>query len=230
MKLADLSPDMVVKIGTEKGTGYLYAGPLKDANFTQMNKAMKAKLETSYNNALTKLRMMPLEEIKPSTIKHLYTCSDSLAKFKPIEEREIAETFTSIIEPEVTAVIPKGADTGDIWTVNKKNRFDLTSMDGCLELVGAIYKTDAAELARLYRIIYEHPSDTIANASIQEIHACIRKNPYGALKDPDAVIRMTLSNMVKEICEDTDLDPDDVETKIRMLVGLPVREKEDGGL
>ena len=44
MKLADLSPDMVVKIGTEKGTGYLYAGPLKDANLAQINAAEKAKL------------------------------------------------------------------------------------------------------------------------------------------------------------------------------------------
>lgn len=227
MKLADLSPDMVVKIGTEKGTGYLYAGPLKDANLAQINAAEKAKLEKSYSNALHKLREMPIAEIKASNIKHLYRCSENLNNFIPIEQREIVETFTSIIEPEVTAVILKGAGTGDIWTLKKKSNFEVNSMEGCLDLVGAILKTDVAELSRLYRIIYEKPSDTIAKASIQDIHAVIRSNPYGQLKDPDAVIRMTLSNTVKDICEDTDLDPDEVETKIRLLVGLPAREKED---
>lgn len=113
MKIRDINPDQVVKIGTEKGSGYFYVGRLGDADLDALNEQLLSDFQKSLDNAL---------EREQKAINDYKTNTDALngARKKYDEARKLVDMFVSMAGPDAEGTMKARSEAFKISEEIKK--------------------------------------------------------------------------------------------------------------
>lgn len=216
MKIGDIDPDRIVKIGSIHGQGFFYVGRLLEMNNLQIDRELKEESRRDFENAFRLLKSKEADNVDQKLITKFTKAWEGYSKFKPIMEREIYDTWESIAEPGVLTIIVEGGGKGSHWMVDESRPIELRSDKGALDLLGAVYKSLCDDLEGHYKDIYKY-----RNSEMQTRAA--KMALYLESQCTPGVSRMTRVNAVKAICYDTKgkqiHDPKEVEEIILTALG-----------
>lgn len=150
-KLKDLKDNETIKLGTQYGAGFIYAGKVKDMDEQDLRVILKAQERKFLFNLI--LQLFPPDGTKGKKAEHTLQTIMSFITFVPPLEREIVEMYPSVLEKGVKIVIIRGAANGRIAMLDdspKPIKKEDLHYDECLALLAAIWRSDVEELVRCY--------------------------------------------------------------------------------
>lgn len=139
--LKDYPDDYDLKVGAKNGAGYFYCGTVGDfkANIDKISDVIRNHLEQKYKNHSRTVeydinnfistaqaydyvdisdRISAFEPMILQIAKHINTkrnANERLRKFVPIKERDVADSFISMLEDNCLAVTIDGTESGKFW-------------------------------------------------------------------------------------------------------------------
>ena len=115
------STDRDLKVGCVEGSNFIYVGNAKDLDGKSVDKANIKNLRVRLSGAKAKRKKGYYVKLRGIT----YKADDLIAKaekeletYKPVESREVLETFESQIEDAVIVMID-GSDAGSYWLLSE---------------------------------------------------------------------------------------------------------------
>ena len=113
MKIKDISPEQLVKIGTDKGSGYFYVGRLGDADLDALDAQLKLDFQKSLDNALERER-------KATNDQKMYSKSLESAQKRHNDARQTVEDLVSMVGPDAAETMQARPEAFDIAEEIKK--------------------------------------------------------------------------------------------------------------
>ena len=196
MKVKELPFGRIVKIGTEKGSNFVYAGPVNEIP-DKLNKELEETVEEAFEKAKNRIRVT--KNPTKAALNDLHDKLDAVVGFLPLQEREIVEMEQSVAEPGAWRVIVKGTEDGKIWLVDNTEK-PIGDIDnaGAEALVGAIYRGIVTDLVDSYVRAFQ--DDYQAKAHAVSLERYIMLSPYNAFRDPSCVISKAREMALDKLC------------------------------
>ena len=184
-----------VRIGTVRGTGWIFVGEPTEDNIRAINRKVKHDLRMSV--VTTEEHIKALEDLiknfrmKPKghytrgiaaykndldgARKRLEKKRDALNNYGDIRKREVKSFYVSDINANTLCLIVEGIESG-----NEETEWDLgkeLNMSGCYNILETIYKDAAAEYEEAYMRTLKRPRDKKAKEKLEEAERFFKKSP-----------------------------------------------------
>lgn len=204
MKLRELPPDQLIKLGFDGGSGWVYGGLAGDIDWVALNHKTYDDEWDAFIVALKCYQRTPMNKLTRKILMSLIKKADAVQNYIPLADREIKEQFESITEPGVINVLVKGVTSGRIWMLDETPKpVKVEDTNGAFTLVGAIYKDMMSDLESAYYHILadkeKFQKDT-AKVTAKHIEHMINENPYGGMDDPSHLVTKTRAKVIREFC------------------------------
>ena len=196
-KLKDIDKDMIVKIGTDLGCGYLYGGRMGDMPVEEIGEQVYKQEQQMLNNVVSNMYCESKKwgERTERTMRQIW----SFLEYIPLMEREVVETFQSQVEPEVTAVLIRGFANGRVAMVDESPRpinLDAISDESAISVLAAIWREEVDVLIKAYEMMmskkHKRQAEGVAIAYTQE----------KVLEDAPGIIRKARQIAANNLCFD----------------------------
>lgn len=193
MKLAELisrlPPQKKIRIGTTRGSKFIYIGPVEDLCMEDIDRTTREKLAAKMNSCLigmsSKGKSGHWEKLRTQAKK----ARQEFEKWTPVSERKVTEKIRGIIEPESLVIMIEGAESGDDYSPS------LEAMGSCdpdagRKAVEQLYKNACSDLVRAYKNLKKNgDADEEAKRTAHECEIMIRSDRYGLLDNPEDIIQ-----------------------------------------
>ena len=151
MKLKDLKPNTVIKLGTHYGAGFIYAGKVRDMDEYDLGVMLKKYERKLLVNTVGQMYTLDPKAVN-KTAKTIETMF-SFISFIPPFEREVVEMYPSELEKGVKIVIIEGFANGNITAVDETPKpitADMLGYEECIALLAAIWRNEVDILVDAY--------------------------------------------------------------------------------
>lgn len=195
LKADNISDFNTVRIGTVRGTGWLFVGEPTEDNIRAINRKVKHDLRKSI--VFTENHMRELETLiknfgtKPKgrytrglaayksdldgTKKRLEKKRDILNNYGDIRNREVKSFYVSEMNANTLCLLVEGIESG-----NEETEWDMDkelNMAGCYNILETIYKDAAEEYEEAYMRALKRPRDKKAKEKLEEAERFFKKSP-----------------------------------------------------
>lgn len=195
LKADNITDFDTVRIGTLRGTGWIFVGEPTEDNIRAINRKVKHDLRASVvtteehiktlEDLIKNFRMKPkghytrgleaykndLEDVK----KRLEKKRDTLNNYADIRKREVKSFYVSEMNANTLCLLVEGTESG-----NEETEWDLgkeLNMAGCYNILETIYKDAAAEYEEAYTRTLKRPRDKKAREKLEEAERFFKKSP-----------------------------------------------------
>lgn len=217
LKADNITDFDTVRIGTIRGTGWLFVGEPTEDNIRAINRKVKHDLRKSIvfteehiqalelliKNFRTKPRghytrgLAAYKDDLEGAKKRLKKKRDALNDYGDIREREVKSFYVSEMNANTLCLIIEGTESGNEeteWNIDKE-----LNMAGCYNLLETIYKDAASEYEEAYVRSLKRPRDKKAKEKLEEAEIFFKKSPLVDWSGTDgeeamATIRMRVNN------------------------------------
>lgn len=195
LKADNITDFDTVRIGTLRGTGWIFVGEPTEDNIRAINRKVKHDLRASIvtteehikalEDLIKNFRMKPkghytrgltaykkdLEDVK----KRLEKKRDALNNYADIRKREVKSFYVSEMNANTLCLLVEGMESG-----NEETEWDLgkeLNMSGCYNILETIYKDAASEYEEAYMRTLKRPRDKKAKEKLEEAERFFKKSP-----------------------------------------------------
>ena len=169
--LKKTAPEHKIRIRTEKGSNFIFIGMAGQVNIEKLNNQTKMRSSVGI--------MQAVFNYDPKHPKGFDRAVETFKAWRPVEDREVLETYPGQLEYSTVIVITGGEG----WLQYNPSLAPLKEINeqGAELLATQIYKGICTELVHAYEVGY---TDLIAKCEDE-----IRLNRYGILEKPERIIR-----------------------------------------
>lgn len=153
MKLKEVDPSMLVKVGMTDGTGYIFTGKMGDCDFQTLDTECEAMAWEKMDKIAAIVRKWTAK-FTANKIEYLLNAHDYIVNYVPLAEREVVEIRPSIAEKNVYIVMVEGNMDGKLWMVDETPRkLKINKHQSMIPLLGEMYKPLVEQLYVEYQKI-----------------------------------------------------------------------------
>lgn len=200
MKIMDIHPDSVVKIGAVKGSGFLYIGRFGDADLSGIDRECREKVKQSISKARYKMRLSSEKERRQMLKERVDTLKEYVDKYIPFGDREIVERYPSLVDDGVDIVLTSGIEVeARGFPTQIGESLQVMDETGSIRLAGAIIRGMMDFLVRKYVEIYTkgRSQETIGAAKRAEDR--ITESRLMLIRDPRYLINVARNEAAEEV-------------------------------